>query len=121
MALYDLLTAPAWAAVGGYEIGTGRAVPTVAAVIGLVSVIVAARALVRRAPAGSRWHRGAGVALALGAISAVTGGIHAANAAGGLGTGNGLAGAVVAVALGSIGTVLAALALARGRRDVPAR
>jgi hypothetical protein len=41
--------------------------------------------------------------------------VHAANAAGGLGTGNGLAGAVVAVALGLIATVLGGLALARTR------
>ena len=68
----------------GYVLGTGRTVPSVLAVLGLVSVVV--------------------------------GGLHAANAAGGLGTGNGLAGAVVAVVLGLIGLVLGALGLARSRR-----
>jgi hypothetical protein len=56
------------------------------------------------------------VALSLGSVSAIVGGLHAANAAGGLGTGNGLAGAVLAVALGLIGLVLGALGLARSRR-----
>jgi hypothetical protein len=57
------------------------------------------------------------VALAAGLVSVVVGGVHAANAAGGLGTGNGLAGALVAVALGLIGTVAGGLALARARRS----
>jgi hypothetical protein len=46
----------------------------------------------------------------------VVGGVHGANAADGLGTGNGLAGAVVAVVLGLVGTGLGALALRRSRR-----
>jgi hypothetical protein len=114
MSPYDLLTVSTWAALGGYEMGTGRTVPTVAAVIGLISVIVAGRALTRRATAGSR--RDGAIALVLGSIGAIVGGVHAANAAGGLGTGNGLAGAVAAVALGLIGTILAGLTLARARR-----
>lgn len=120
MAVYDLLTAPTWAAVGGYEIGTGRAVPSVAAVVGLAGVILAVRALARRTP-GRRRRRDGGVALLLGVLGAVVGGVHAANAAGGLGTGNGLAGAVAAVALGSTAAVLAAVALARARRDLRVR
>jgi len=95
---------------GGYVLGTGRTVPSVLAVLGLVSVVVGARALFRSG-------RGAeAVALSLGSISAILGGLHAANAAGGLGTGNGLAGAVLAVVLGLIGLVLGALGLARSRR-----
>jgi hypothetical protein len=47
----------------------------------------------------------------------VVGGLHAVNAAGGLGTGNGLAGAVVAVVLGLAGTVLGGWALVRSRRS----
>ncbi|MEV6494180.1 DUF6223 family protein, partial [Actinoplanes sp. NPDC051633] len=54
-------------------------------------------------------------ALTAGLVSAIVGGLHAANAAGGLGTGNGLAGAVVAVALGVIAAAVATLALARSR------
>jgi hypothetical protein len=58
----------------------------------------------------------AGLALALGLVGVVAGGLHGANAAGGLGTGNGLAGAVIAVALGLVGAALGGLALARYRR-----
>jgi hypothetical protein len=43
------------------------------------------------------------------------GGPHSANSAGGFGTGNGLAGAIVAM-VGLIGMVLGGLALARSRR-----
>ncbi len=78
--------APALLAAGG-GIGTGRTVPTAAAVLGLVSAVV--------------------------------GGLHAANAAGGLGTGNGLAGAVAALVLGLVGTVVGGLALARSRPTTP--
>lgn len=86
MSIRLLLDAPDAAQVlltaGG--LGAGRTVPTVAAVLGLISVVV--------------------------------GGLHTANSAGGLGTGNGLAGAVVAMALGLIGLVLGGLALALRRR-----
>jgi hypothetical protein len=43
------------------------------------------------------------------------GGLHAANSAGGFGTGNGLAGAIVAIVLGLIGMVLGGLAWVRSR------
>ena len=94
------------------SLGTGRTIPSVAALVGLVSVIAGGIALLR--PATGRI--GAPVSLLLGVISAAVGGLHAAYAAGGVGTGNGLAGAIVAVALGLIGIVLGALALARSRR-----
>jgi hypothetical protein len=100
-------------AVGGYELGSGRTVPTVAAVVGLISVVVGGLALARTA-GRSR----AVAALVLGPVSAIVGGLHGANSAGGLGTGNGLAGAVVALALGLIGTALGGLALARSRHTV---
>ena len=58
------------------------------------------------------------MALVLGLISVVVAGLHAANSAGGFGTGNGLAGAIVALVLGLIGLVLGGLALARSRRTV---
>ena len=107
---------PALAAgVGG--IGSGRLVPSVAAVIGLISVAVATRALTRRdhAATGNR-PPNAIVAGVMGLISLAVGGLHSANAAGGVGTGNGLAGAVVAMGVGLIGMVLSGLALARFRR-----
>ncbi|MCE3554881.1 DUF6223 family protein [Pseudonocardia sp. RS11V-5] len=105
---------------GGYVLGTGRTVPTVAALLALVGVVVGGLALARSAdrvgPLGRR--AAAVVGLVLGLVGAVVGGLHAANAAGGLGTGNGLAGAVAALVLGLAGTVVAGLALARCRRAV---
>jgi hypothetical protein len=94
----------------GTGLGSGRLVPTVAAVVGLIGVVLGGLALARN---GRRGAIAAGVA---GLISVAVGGLHAANSAGGLGTGNGLAGAIVAMALGLIGMVLGGLALARSRR-----
>lgn len=93
-----------------YELGSGRLVPTTVAVLALIGVIVGWRALARPGRAGSS------IALAAGLVSVVVGGLHAANAAGGLGTGNGLAGAIIAVALGLIALTLGGLSLARARR-----
>src|SRR5688572_28978954 len=90
-----------------YSLGTGRTVPTIAAVVGLVSVIAGGIALIR--PVGARI--GIPISLLLGVVSAAVGGIHASYAAGSFGTGNGLAGAIVAVALGLLGVVLGFLAL----------
>jgi hypothetical protein len=86
-------------------------VPSVAAVVGLISVIIGGLALARPAGRAAR----AVVVLAMALISVIVGGLHAANSAGGLGTGNGLAGAIVAVVLGLIGMVLGGLVLARAR------
>jgi Family of unknown function (DUF6223) len=109
MSVHLLLADPV--AAGGYVVGVGRTVPTVAAALGLVSVVAGGWSLARSARRG-----GAAAAVGLGLTSAVVGGLHAANAAGGLGTGNGLAGAVVALALGLAGAVTGGLALARSRR-----
>jgi uncharacterized membrane protein HdeD (DUF308 family) len=100
-------------AAAGYELGTGRTVPTVAAVVGLAAVVVGVLALARPA-ARSR----PVAALVLGLVAALVGGLHAMSAAGGLGTGNGLAGALVAVVLGLIGAALGGLALTRSRSSV---
>ncbi|WP_067824684.1 DUF6223 family protein [Nocardia inohanensis] len=100
----------------GYELGVGRAVPSTAAVLGLISVL-AGSSLVRARRIAARRIRLAG-ALGLGPIAVVVGGLHGANAAGGLGTGNGLAGAVIAVALGLIGILLGVLALARSSKSI---
>jgi hypothetical protein len=56
------------------------------------------------------------VALVLGPIGLVIGGLVVATANGGIGTGNGLAGGVVAMIVGLIGVALGGLALARSRR-----
>jgi hypothetical protein len=98
-------------AAGDTGIGSGRLVPTVAAVVGLIGVVLGGLALARSA--GRFGAIAAGVA---GLISVVVGGLHSANSAGGFGTGNGLAGAIVAMVVGLISMVLAGLALARSRR-----
>jgi hypothetical protein len=122
MSVLHLPAAPAAAHVlvdaGGYDIGSGRLVPAVAAVVGLTSVIIGGLALARsgRIRTGSG-RAGAFVALAAGLISVVVGGLHMANSAGGFGSGNGLAGAVVALGLGLIGMLVGGLALARSRRN----
>jgi hypothetical protein len=93
-------------------------VPSLAAVLGLTSVISGGLALSRSTRRIGR--TGAVVTLVLGLISAIVGGLHTANSAGGLGTGNGLAGAIVALALGLTGLILGGLAVARSRRTAPA-
>jgi hypothetical protein len=117
MSVLLLLVAPPaeYVSAAGYEIGSGRLVPTAAAVVGLTSVVIGGLAVARSGRFGS-WRAGAVLALVAGLVSAVVGGLHAVNSAGGLGTGNGLAGAVVAVALGLIGMAVGLLALARSRR-----
>lgn len=59
------------------------------------------------------------VALAAGLIGGINGGVKLAVADGGLGTGNGVFGAALALVLGLAGTALGRLALARSRRAVP--
>jgi hypothetical protein len=95
-----------------FTLGTGRTIPTVAAVFGLVGVVLAALAFIR--PALLRLTGPISMVLSL--ISLAVGGLHAAYAAGGVGTGNGLAGAVVAVILGVLGIALGSLAYSRARR-----
>ena len=105
-------------AAGGSGIGSGRLLPTVAAVAGLIGAVIGGLALARSRRAGNA-RAGAIVALVAGLISVVVGGLHSANSAGGFGTGNGLAGAIVAIVLGLVGMVLGGLALARSRRPEP--
>jgi hypothetical protein len=116
MPVLELLSAQQFSVVAaGYEVGVGRPVPTAAAVLGLISVIVGGLALAGSRRGGAERTRTI-VALAFGAISVIVGGIHGANAAGGPGTGNGVMGAVFAVILGVVGMALGGLALARSRR-----
>jgi hypothetical protein len=103
------------ASSGAGGIGSGRLLPSIAGIAGLIGVIIGRRALIRSRSAANERTR-ALVAAVLGLISLLIGVLHAANSAGGFGTGNGLAGAVVAIALGLIGILLGGLALARTRR-----
>ena len=103
-------------AQGVIRIGSGRLLPTLAAMVGLIGVFVGRLALARSRRTGNGLAR-AIVATVLGMISLVIGGLHATYSAGGFGTGNGLAGAIVAIVLGLVGMVLGGLALARSRRS----
>lgn len=106
------------AVAAGIGIGSGRLVPAVAALVGLVGVVLGGLALARSSGRNSTGNgrRGAIAAEVAGLISLAVGGLHSANSAGGFGTGNGLAGAIVAMVVGLIGIVLGAMARARYRR-----
>jgi len=81
MSNLDLLAAPAvvrvLVAAGGYTIGSGRTVPTVAAVLGLISVVIGGLALARSAGriGAGNGRAGAIVALVLGLVGMVLGGL----------------------------------------------
>ncbi|MEU6644136.1 DUF6223 family protein [Saccharomonospora sp. NPDC046836] len=122
MSVLHLLAAPAathdWVTAAGYELGSGRTVPTAAAVVALISVVVGGLALARSRRSGTGNGRTGAIVALVGSLAGLAvGGVHGANAAGGLGTGNGLAGAVAAVVLGLAGMVIGGLALARSRRS----
>jgi hypothetical protein len=103
--------------VPNYAVTPKRAMASTAAVVGLISAVIGGSALVRSIRRiGNRGRNGAIVALVLGPISLVLGGAVLATAEGGVGTGNGVAGAVIAVVLALAGTALSGLALARSRR-----
>jgi hypothetical protein len=115
------LAAPALAdastqsAAASYGMSSGRIGPTLTMLVGLTGVVIGALAL-RSAGRIGPGGRGPMVALVTGLISTVGGGLFAATADGGPGTGNGIVGAFAAVVFGLIGTLLGGLALARSRR-----
>ncbi|MEU7072412.1 DUF6223 family protein [Streptomyces narbonensis] len=94
-----------------YTFSLGRLGATTGALIGLAGVIIAWRTLARPT---SRPR--AVPAMVAGLIGLGLGGLVAATTEGGLGTGNGLGGAYVALLVGLIATVLGGWALARSRR-----
>jgi hypothetical protein len=108
---------------GGIRFGHGRLLPTTAALVGLLGVLIGRRALTRSADhfvAGGAARKapvGAIAAMTIGLIVVAIGALHTLFSAGGFGTGNGLAGALVAMAMGLVSLVVGGLALARGRRD----
>ena len=95
------------------DLTAGRTRAMVAAVVGLISLVIGGLALARSA--GRRG--GAIVALMLGLIGMFLSVVHLASSTGGFGTGGGKAGAIVALVLGLIGMSLGGLALARSRRS----
>jgi hypothetical protein len=105
-------------AVSVYDMSTGRVTAIVAALLGLIGMVVGGQTLWR-----SKGHRrsaiglrAAVVALAAGMIGTALGAVVVATADGGLGTGNGLGGALVAILFGVLGMVLGGQAWARHRR-----
>lgn len=109
--LYIIATMPlaahAASATGG--LGSGRLLPGLAALAGLGGIIIGWRAR------NGRSQTRALVAGILGLSGLLIGVLHAANAAGGFGTGNGLAGAIVAMLLGLASTVIGLIGLVRSR------
>ena len=97
----------------------GRARAIVAAVVGLISLVIGGLALARSAGriGTGNGRAGAIVALVLGLIGMVLSVVHLGSSTGGFGTGGGRAGAIVALVLGLIGMNLGGLALARSRRS----
>jgi catechol 2,3-dioxygenase-like lactoylglutathione lyase family enzyme len=104
---------------GATGITNGRARALVAAVVGLISLVVGGLALARSAGriGAGNGRAGAIVALALGLIGMILSVAHLGSSTGGFGTGSGRAGAIVALALGLIGMNLGGMALARSRRS----
>jgi hypothetical protein len=101
-------------AVSVSTLSPGRIAAIMAVAVGLIGLVIGARALGRSAGGGAR--RGAILALVLGPIGLVIGGLVVATAKGGLGTGHGFGGGIVAVVVGLTGMALGGLALARSRR-----
>ncbi|MEO3805367.1 DUF6223 family protein [Nonomuraea sp. B1E8] len=89
---------------------------SVAALVALGSVIIGWLAFRSARRIGNGGRRGAIVALGAGLIGGLNGAVKLAVADGGLGTGNGVFGAAVALVLGLAGAALGGLALARSRQ-----
>jgi hypothetical protein len=105
------------AAATVYTMTPERIAAGTAAVVGLIGAVIGGLALTRSVRRiGNHGRRGAIVALGLGPIGLVLGGLVVVTADGGVGTGNGLAGGVVAMVVAVIGIALGGLALARSRR-----
>jgi hypothetical protein len=108
------------AAASSYTLTAGRFWSLVAALLGLVGVVIGGLALRRSAGriGSGNGRLGAIVAMAAGLIALVNGGLNLAMATGGPGTGNGVVGGAAALVLGLIGMALGGLALVRSRRTV---
>ncbi|MEU8300540.1 DUF6223 family protein [Micromonospora sp. NPDC048909] len=106
------------AAADAFTMSAGRLGASVAAVVGLIGVVIGGLALARPATriGTANGRGGAVVALVAGLIGIVLGGLVVATSDGGIGTGNGRGGAFVALVVGVVGIVLGGLALARARR-----
>lgn len=104
-------------AAGAGDMSAGRLGAVAAAVLALIGIILAGRALAR--PAGGAGS-GPGTSMIMGLAAIVLGGLVAVTSDGSVGTGNGLGGAIVAIVAGLIAVVLGGLARARSRRQATA-
>ncbi|MFI8769295.1 DUF6223 family protein [Streptomyces sp. NPDC053792] len=103
-----------------YTLSAGRVASSAAALVGLLGAVNGGLALARTTGRGHirTWARrnGAVTALVAGAISVAVGAVVAATADGGLGTGNGLGGAYVAMLVGLAAVALGGRARVRAHR-----
>jgi hypothetical protein len=95
----------------------GRLGGSMAALVGLIGVVLGAVALARARRTG-KVLRGGTVALLAGLVAIALGALVVATAGGGLGTGHGFGGGIAALVLGSISAILGGLARARSRSTV---
>ncbi|MDA2809772.1 DUF6223 family protein [Nocardiopsis sp. RSe5-2] len=102
-----------WAADPAAGMTPGRLGSVAGALAGLAGAACAVRAVLRPGGPGRSL---AVAALVLGPLGTLTGAVVVASADGGLGTGSGLAGGWVSIAVGAAATVLGAAAWARARR-----
>ncbi|MET8864849.1 DUF6223 family protein [Nonomuraea sp. NPDC004580] len=100
--------------VDAYALTTGRVWSVVGAVLGLAGIAIGGLALARST--GRFGRKGAAIALTAGLATAVIGGWIIAAAEGGPGTGYGIVGGYVDLAMALIALVLGTLALLRSRR-----
>lgn len=90
-----------------------RLLAVCALLVGLVGALIAGSGLIGPAPKG---RRAASVGLLAGLLGATSGGLVVLTAKGGLGTGQGLGGGVIAVVVGLLSVGLGALARTRSLR-----
>jgi hypothetical protein len=121
MSVRLLLAAAPPAAVDTYAVTPGRIAGGVAALVALAGVVIGALALARSARRTGTGKRHAVVALGAGLTAMLIGGLVVAAAEGGPGTGYGIVGGFIALAIGLIATVLGWLAMARAGRRTAAR
>ena len=106
------------ASANAYTMTPKRFVASGGVAAGLVGAAIGALALTRSAGRAGIGRRRGIAALVLGPIALVMGGLVVATADGGIGTGNGLAGGIVAIVVGLMGTSAGAVALVRSRHMV---
>ena len=96
-------------------ITTGRLTSIIAAVVGLISVVIGRLALSRSGRRAGSGQFMSIVAIVIALISTILAVYHLARTTGGFGTGKGRAGAIVALVIGLVGITLGVKALFRSR------